>query len=263
MAEERKDATLLPPRHFPADSRYSAIQIAKKGTLGSKDVCEQLRVPEGASEEEWLAVHTLDFFNELNLLVGGFADFCTEESCPEMSAGEFSYAWADGKDYPTPTKLSAPRYCEQLLIWVDSQLADENIMPTKPGVPFPPSYRKVLRVIYKRLFRIYAHTYHAHYQEIMEAECDAHLNHSFKVFVFFVKEFSLIDDDELEPMKDLIAQYMQQRQRDLAEATRAPGDGDGAPVSAESRAADAPWARPRLPSEAPPDGGTGGAAGAA
>merc|ERR1712039_578152 len=112
---------------------------------------------------------------------------------------------------------SAPRYFEHLLIWVDKQLADESFLPVSPGRPFPPHYRKGMRVIYKRLFRIYAHTFHSHFKELVEGEADAHLNHSFKHFIYFVKEFNLIDDEELAPLKDLIELCMIQQGKDIPE----------------------------------------------
>jgi len=49
----------------------------------------------------------------------------------------------------------------------------------------------------------------------MEGEADAHLNHSFKHFIYFVKEFDLIDDAELEPMKDLVALCLEQKNQRL------------------------------------------------
>lgn len=214
VAEERRDATLLPPRKLPANSRYSSLLLQRQKTLGSIDLWQQVKLPPGASEEEWLAITTIDFFNELNLLTGALVDMCTEASCPVMCAGPYTFAWADGDKVKVPVKMSAPRYFEHLLIWVEKQLADESFLPVKPGVPFPSHFRKGIRVIYKRLFRIYAHTFHSHFKDLVEGEADAHLNHSFKHFIYFVKEFSLIDDHELEPMKDLIALLMRQQARD-------------------------------------------------
>ena len=37
-------------------------------------------LPEGEDEHEWLAVNTVDFFNEINLLYGIVAEFCTEQA---------------------------------------------------------------------------------------------------------------------------------------------------------------------------------------
>jgi MOB kinase activator 1 len=59
--------------------------------------------------------------------------------------------------------------------------------------------------IFKRLFRIYAHIYHSHFPKVVSLGEEAHLNTSFKHFIYFVQEFSLIDKKELAPLQELIA----------------------------------------------------------
>ena len=44
-------------------------------------------LPEGEDLNEWVAVNTVDFFNQINMLYGTITEFCTEQSCPVMSAG--------------------------------------------------------------------------------------------------------------------------------------------------------------------------------
>ena len=44
-------------------------------------------LPEGEDLSEWVAVNTVDFFNQINMLYGTITEFCTEQSCPVMSAG--------------------------------------------------------------------------------------------------------------------------------------------------------------------------------
>jgi MOB kinase activator 1 len=56
----------------------------------------------------------------------------------------------------------------------------------------------------KRLLRVYAHIYHAHIQEVIELGVDAHLNTNFKHFYLFIKEFNLVQEKELLPMKGRI-----------------------------------------------------------
>jgi hypothetical protein len=57
-------------------------------------------------------------------------------------------------------------------------------MPT--GAPFPPNFRDVVKTILKRLFRVYAHIYHSHFQMIMNLEEVKHLNTCFKHFTLFI-----------------------------------------------------------------------------
>ena len=44
-------------------------------------------LPEGEDLNEWVAVNTVDFFNQINMLYGTITEFCTEQSCAVMSAG--------------------------------------------------------------------------------------------------------------------------------------------------------------------------------
>ena len=62
----------------------------------------------------------------------------------------------------------------------------------------------VAKTILKRLFRVYAHIYYNHFKQIISLGEEAHLNTSFKHFVYFVREFSLVDRRELAPLQDLI-----------------------------------------------------------
>jgi len=51
----------------------------------------------------------------------------------------------------------------------------------------------VAKTILKRLFRVYAHIYHQHFDPVIQLQEEAHLNTSFKHFIFFV-QVSLIRD---------------------------------------------------------------------
>jgi len=70
MDDTEKSATLLLPRSFPPNSRCKTLLIERQKSLGSKELQVQIKLPQGANEDEWLAVKTNDFFNELNLLKG-------------------------------------------------------------------------------------------------------------------------------------------------------------------------------------------------
>lgn len=93
------------------------------------------------------------------------------------------------------------------MTWVENQLNNENLFPWQPGVPFPKNFLSVIKVIFKRLFRVYAHIYHSHFQHIMSLGLEYHLNTCFKHFIFFIDEFKLVDDKELAPLAELIQQF--------------------------------------------------------
>ncbi|VDP51796.1 unnamed protein product [Schistosoma curassoni] len=103
-------------------------------TLGSGDLRLAVRLPEGEDLHEWIAINTVDFFNQINMLYGTLLEFCTDDTCPIMSAGpKYEYHWADGQTVKKPLKCSAPHYIDCLMIWIQKQLENEAIFPSKIG----------------------------------------------------------------------------------------------------------------------------------
>eukprot|EP00189_Rhodosorus_marinus_P009432 CAMPEP_0184738686 /NCGR_PEP_ID=MMETSP0315-20130426/1358_1 /TAXON_ID=101924 /ORGANISM="Rhodosorus marinus, Strain UTEX LB 2760" /LENGTH=220 /DNA_ID=CAMNT_0027206605 /DNA_START=80 /DNA_END=742 /DNA_ORIENTATION=- len=192
----------------PSNSRYEVHRKAQevlKQTLGAGNLREAVKVPEGYDKNDWMSVNVVDLFNQINLLYGSMCEDCTEQNCPVMNAGpRYEYLWQDNDKYKTPTKLSAPRYIETLMDWVDQQLSDEAIFPTHPGSKVPPDFLQIVKTIMRRLFRVYAHIYHTHLDEITACNAEAHLSTCFKHFLYFVHEFNLIPKKEFEPLQDVV-----------------------------------------------------------
>ncbi|KJE90409.1 mps one binder kinase activator-like 1 [Capsaspora owczarzaki ATCC 30864] len=199
--------TFKPKRNIPEGTKQYQLKKYAEATLGSGNLRLAVTLPEGEDLNEWVAVNTVDFFNQINMLYGTITEFCTAEECPVMSAGpKYEYHWADGQNVKKPIKCSAPEYIDFLMTWVQGQLDDETIFPSKIGVPFPKSFQATAKNILKRLFRVYAHIYHSHFNKIVSLGEEAHLNTSFKHFIFFVQEFNLIEKKELAPLAELISQ---------------------------------------------------------
>ena len=130
-----------------------------KSTLGSGNMRAAV-LPRNEDINEWLAVNTVDFFNEICLLYGTIKVYCTP-SCPVMSAGpNYEYLWADGIKVKKPIKVSAPEYIELLMSWVESNLNDENIFPLQLGTPFPKTFHSI--VLYLNVYFVYMHIYIIH-----------------------------------------------------------------------------------------------------
>lgn len=68
-----------------------------------------------------------------------------------------------------------------------NQIDDSSVFPAQFGAPFPPDFSEVVRTIFKRLFRVYAHIYHSHFKQVCALGEEAHLNTCFKHFIHFVK----------------------------------------------------------------------------
>ena len=48
----------------------------------------------------------------------------------------YEYHWADGTNIKKPIKCSAPKYIDYLMTWVQDQLDDETLFPSKIGIYF-------------------------------------------------------------------------------------------------------------------------------
>ncbi|KAB2017793.1 hypothetical protein ES319_D08G186500v1 [Gossypium barbadense] len=208
----RNQRTFRPKKSAPSGSKGAQLKKHIDATLGSGNLREAVRLPPGEDLNEWLAVNTVDFFNQVNLLYGTLTEFCTPENCPTMTAGpKYEYRWADGVQIKKPIEVSAPKYVEYLMDWIESQLDDESIFPQKLEKGsclsmriVSSQFKEVVKTIFKRLFRVYAHIYHSHFQKIVSLKEEAHLNTCFKHFILFTCEFGLIDKKELAPLQELI-----------------------------------------------------------
>lgn len=122
------------------------------------------------------------------MLYATLTEFCTEAQCPIMNASsKYEYYWQDNQAFKRPTKLPAPEYIKHLMNWIQNFLDDEKQFPTKIGVPFPHEFETEIKNIFRRLFRVYGHIYHSHFDHILLLEEEAHLNTSFKriFFIFY------------------------------------------------------------------------------
>ncbi|KAL8507886.1 hypothetical protein ACS0TY_018439 [Phlomoides rotata] len=189
----------------PSGSTVLELKKHIDALLSSGNLREAVRLPLGGDTYEWWAVNTVDLFNHANILYDTITEFCTPSTCPIMSAGpKYEYRWADGVTIKKPIIVSAQKYIEYLMDWIKQQLDDESIFPQIWGVQFPPNFQDVVKTILKRLFRVYAHIYHSHFQKIVSLKEEVHLNTCFKHFMLFTMEFGLIDKSELEPLKEII-----------------------------------------------------------
>jgi len=183
---------------------YSTIQATMVACLESGAEFEKaVKLPEGEDLNEWLAVTTVQLFEAVNKIYGICAEYklCTDESCPAMTAGpKFTYLWM----YKKPTKVTAPTYIKEALTACSTSIDDPKIFPIEDGEKFPKNFLKIIKLIFKRLFRIYGHTFHSHYQEFKAKGVSAHLNTCFKFFVLFALEFDLLTKQEMQPLKKLI-----------------------------------------------------------
>jgi len=181
--------------------------VLNASTLGTDAaILTSCILPHGENEVFWISSHLRHFFREVKLVYGTVASCCTHESCPVMNAGQrFEYRWFNGTSAVT---LSAPVYVRTLFTWVESLLKCSSLFPTEPGVPFRPDFLAHCRIVFKRLFRVYAHLYYSHVDNMCQLKVLTHVNTSLKHFISFAFCFNLLSDYDIEPLMPVLTTLM-------------------------------------------------------
>eukprot|EP01136_Pigoraptor_vietnamica_P005721 Opistho-1_new@37725 len=199
-SKKKKTAADDPKRYLDP-----ALVSAKIVTGGLKSV---VVLPPGEDINEWLATNTLAFFNHVNMYYGTIAEVCTATSCPTMTLdGKKDISWQDDKGKKAKG-LSAAQYIDFVTTYVQKQIADESVFPTKFGSQFSKEFINVVKRIFLLLFHVLGHIYTSHFHHVVALGEEAHLNTLFTHFMYFVREFQLIDEKDLAPLADLIKAHM-------------------------------------------------------
>ncbi|KAJ1981265.1 MOB kinase activator 1B [Dimargaris verticillata] len=188
-------------------SKQYQLRRFAEATLGSNNLRLAVLLPEGEDACEWVAVHIVDFYNQINMIYATIADQCTADSCSVMSASpKYEYHWSDGQQYKKPVRVSAPQYITLLMDWAQKQIGNEQLFPTQAGRPFPPNFlNTTASMMFRRFLRVYAHVYHHHYATCKQRGLEALLNTAFKHFVCFAIHFNLIQAKEFAPVNEIMA----------------------------------------------------------
>jgi len=167
------------------------------------DLRQLVELPAGLGYHEWLASHTIDFFQHINLVYGTIAEFCTLSGCSDMMGpATRPYLWFDEKG--KKVRVAAPQYIDYVMTFTQKTINDESIFPTKFENEFPVSFESIVKKIHRLLFHVLAHLYHSHFRELLVLSLHAHLNCIFAHFTLFNERFCLIDEKETEILQDLV-----------------------------------------------------------
>lgn len=155
---------------------------------------ELVKLPNGIDQNEWLALHTIAFFENINLLYGTISEFCTNSGCPDMIGPENRlYHWQDDKG--KRLKLTAPHYTDFVMTFTHRTINDESIFPTKCDKGFPANFDQVIKKIHQSLIHVLSHIYHSHFREVYELGLHPHLNCIFSHLVLLSDQFKSLGFD--------------------------------------------------------------------
>ncbi|OHS93511.1 MOB kinase activator-like 1 A [Tritrichomonas foetus] len=146
--------------------KYSRLENVKGDHLDIDYEKITMEKPANLTNDDWLIVTLVDFLHRVELLYSSCSLFCTSDTCPMFNAGpHYKYFW-DDSDSPTPIQVSAPEYFSYLKRFIKRNLQDPNIIPGKSGEKLNEDALSTLKMCYRRLFRILAHLYVCHFQNI-------------------------------------------------------------------------------------------------
>mgnify|MGYP001033000515 FL=1 len=246
--EQLFDFSLVFIRSYSTGSTGTVVDSFQTKTLKMNcPISDLVKLPPGVNEYMFHFVYFLKFrwiyekaqfyLEECQLLWESFwchilviyriSDFCNPYTCPEMAAGpHYTYLWTDEHQRdPISVQTMLKMNCRCLLAIISamylfgllmflvvmtlprSRRIEEWYLMYSDGV-FPENFIPVMRILFKKLFRVYAHVYHHHLSEFIKRNAEIHLNTSFKYFGMFVREFGLISKKEEAPLRKLLEQWV-------------------------------------------------------
>ncbi|KAJ3442071.1 mob kinase activator-like [Anaeramoeba flamelloides] len=215
MNKFEKSSIFIPKRKVRDKEKQRELLEYTENISGHQNLRKTVRLPEGESINEWLACNTVDFYNQINMIFGTINLYCDSQTCPSMTAGsKYEYLWATiVNEQRQFKKVSASEYIKNLMDWIQSLLDDEKTFSSKNDIPFPKNFYDIIKDIFKRLFRVYAHIFYHHYSLIMQLGFNEEFNMSFKHFIFFVEEFELMSVTEIQPLQELISSLLPKKKK--------------------------------------------------
>ena len=205
--------TFQPLRHRSGTLR-DRLHGYTKQTLGAGgSLNDAVALPPGESCAGWVAVHAIDFYNDVSTLWAVMAEdpylvsFRPGEGFP--SGVEYRWSEGTGRD-ATAVSVSAPVYIEKVLQWIADQINDETKFPDDDDeaealrVFQTPQFAALCGQIFRRLFRVYGIIYSSFFGTLEALQMAPHLNTCFKHFMFFCTEFGLLPEREMEPLEVLV-----------------------------------------------------------
>ncbi|KAF5019079.1 hypothetical protein F66182_8919 [Fusarium sp. NRRL 66182] len=195
--------------------------------------------PKTVEPGEWIAhqvvEHYRNLWNFMRIVHENEDDgstICKPSTCPKMSAGEsLSYTWLN-KNHE-PVELPAHEYMTLMQRWISGKIEDATIFPTDPASlayalhpdhvnptvlalgnqenwlgarsGFPKQFASICQLIFRQIFRVYAHLYWDHFVEpFYHLNLEKHLNSCFSHFILTATALELLQPSDVEPMQDLI-----------------------------------------------------------
>lgn len=183
--------TIAVPQYMIDDATENAIERglnaeeAKK--KGNRDaICE------------WVAMNTIDFYNEVQLLYS----ICALQHFEEFKG--LNQGFPPGFVYRFPGKeiINGAQYVEEVISWIEEVMEDGKIFPELADDDFPEDFLDVhMNKVYTRIVRIFAIMYTKCFKLFKEIDAVKALNYGFKHVFYYVNRFDLVREKEYDAFK--------------------------------------------------------------
>ncbi|KAL2271145.1 hypothetical protein VTJ83DRAFT_516 [Remersonia thermophila] len=184
---------------------------------------------------EWIAHQVVDHWRMLITYIRLVHDkeedgtsICNSKRCPKMSAGSnHSFTWLNSRYQPV--EIPAYEYLTLVQRYINGKIDDTTIFPTDPaGVSyadnpafctplpetgqdwigkrsgFPQNFMETCQTIFRQMFRVYAHLYWSHFDDMFCLNLEKSMNSCFSHFILTATTLNLLKKSDLEPMQPLI-----------------------------------------------------------
>ncbi|ETS03527.1 Mob1/phocein [Trichoderma reesei RUT C-30] len=195
--------------------------------------------PKTVDPGEWVAHQVVEHYRNLWNFVRVIhekeedgSSICNPNTCPKMSAGKnHSYTWLNRNH--EPVELPAYEYMTLMQRWMSGKIDDPALFPTDPDTVgfalhpeytsnalqqqqggedwlgarsgFPKQLGSTCQLIFRQIFRVYAHLYWDHFVEpFYHLNLEKQLNSCFSHFILTATTLDMLQPAELEPMQYLI-----------------------------------------------------------
>ncbi|KAK3337222.1 Mob1/phocein [Cercophora scortea] len=195
--------------------------------------------PKTVEMGEWIAHQVVDHWRMLITFIRLVHDkeedgssICSPRKCPKMTAGaNHSFTWLNSR--LQPVEIPAYEYLSLVQRYISGKLDDGAIFPTAPeGVSyadhpafcppaapssdppqqdwigkrsgFPPNFLEICQTIFRQMFRVYAHLYWSHFDDMFRLDLEKAMNSCFSHFILTATTLNLLKKADVEPMQPLI-----------------------------------------------------------
>ncbi|KAK8892765.1 Maintenance of ploidy protein mob2 [Tritrichomonas musculus] len=152
-------------------SKYRHVQDVSGDHLNI-NINSFLIPPIGMSKNDWIITNLVDFLKRVELLYSSCSLFCTTDTCPLFNAGpKYIYFWLDDNSR-NPVQISAPDYFAALKRFIKRNLKNELLFPNNSSENFSTKANYIIQASYRRLFRVLAHLYICHFDDLTKLSKD-------------------------------------------------------------------------------------------